>query len=93
MNETPIPRQLAQKDRDRIKTYKELLDFYHGVHWEGRAIRREKRLTLNYAKVFVDKVTSYLMSGINFAAEARAKAQRAEQVLHQVYEGNNLEQL
>jgi len=100
MNETPIPQQLVQKDRDRIKTYKELLDFYHGLHWEGRAIRGEKRLTFNYAKVFVDKITSYLMSGINFAVEAvedsdeaRARAQRAEQALHQVYEGNNLEQL
>ena len=100
MNETPIPRQLVQRDRDRIKAYKDMLDFYHGVHWEGRAIRREKRLTFNYAKVFVDKVTSYLMSGINFAAEAvedsaeaRARAQRAEQALHQVYEDNSLEQL
>ncbi len=100
MNETPIPQQLVQKDRDRIRTYKEMLDFYHSVHWEGRAIRGEKRLTFNYAKVFVDKVTSYLMSGINFAvevvedsAEARSKARRAEQALHQAYEDNNLEQL
>ncbi|MDI6815267.1 MAG: phage portal protein [Dehalococcoidales bacterium] len=85
---------------DRIKTYKELLDFYHGVHWEGRERRGEKRLTFNYAKVFIDKVTSYLMSGINFIVdavddsdEARARARRAEQALYQVYEENNLEQL
>ena len=95
-----IPQQLAQKDRDRIKGYSELLDFYHGVHWEGRALRGEKRLTFNYAKVLVDKVTSYLMSGTAFAVdaledsdEARERAQRAEQALYLVHLENNLEQL
>ncbi len=100
MNETPIPTQLAQKDRDRIKRYSELLDFYHGAHWEGRAFRGEKRLTFNYAKVLIDKITSYLMSGTTFAVdpiddtdEARDRAQRAGQGLYQVYTDNNLEQL
>ncbi len=100
MSEGFNPAQLNQHDIDRIKDYKELLDFYHGVHWQGRERWGEKRLTFNYAKVFVDKITSYLMSGINFVVEsvedsdeARAKARRAEQVLHQVYEENNLEQL
>ena len=100
MNEIPIPMQLTRRDTDRLKGYKELLDFYHGQHWEGRERRGEKRLTFNYAKVFIDKVTSYLMSGINFAVdavddsdEARARAQRAEAALYQVYEDNNLEQL
>jgi len=100
MNENSILTQLSRRDMDRIKGYKELLDFYHGQHWEGRERRGEKRLTFNYAKVFVDKVTSYLMSGINFAVdavedsdEARANAQRAEQALYQVCEANNLAQL
>ncbi len=100
MNETPIPTQLGQKDRDRIKRYSELLDFYHGAHWTGRAIRGEKRLTFNYAKVLIDKITSYLMSGTTFAIdpiddtdEARDRAQRAGQGLYQVYTDNNLEQL
>ncbi len=100
MDEGFNPTQLNQSDRERIKGYKELLDFYHGVHWPGRERWGEKRLTFNYAKVFVDKITSYLMSGVNFVVEpvddsdeARAKARRAEQVLHQVYADNNLEQL
>ena len=100
MDEASIPSQLAGKDMDRIKTYKELLDFYHGVHWEGRERRGEKRLTFNYAKVFIDKITSYLMSGINFVVdavedsdEARARARQAGQALYQVYQANNLEQL
>ena len=100
MKEASVPTQLNQRDISRIRGYKELLDFYHGVHWQGRERWGEKRLTFNYARVFVDKLTSYLMSGINFVVEpavdsdeARAKARRAEQILHQVYEENNLEQL
>jgi len=97
---TSTVNQLVRMDMDRIGHYKEFLDFYHGRHWEGRAVRGEKRLTFNYAKVFVDKITSYLMSGVNFAvdavedsAEARARARRAEEALYQVYVANNLEQL
>ena len=100
MNEGFIPTQLAHHDMDRLKRYKELLDFYYGQHWQGYTKRGEKRLTFNYAKVVIDKATSYLMSGINFAVdavedsdEARAKARRAESALYQVYETNNLEQL
>jgi len=100
MSEGFQPTALARRDVDRLKGYKELLDFYHGVHWEGRERRGEKRLTFNYAKVFIDKVTSYLMSGINFTVdpvedsdEARARARKAEAALYQVYEDNNLEQL
>ncbi len=100
MNKTSIVSQLNRQDIDRLRGYRELLDFYHGRQWEGRERRGEKRLTFNYARVFIDKVTSYLMSGINFAVEAvgdseedKAKAQRAEAALHQVYADNNLEQL
>ncbi len=99
MNET-IPGQLARLDTERIKGYQELLDFYHGRQWEGRERRGEKRLIFNYAKVFIDKITSYLMSGINFAVdavedsdEARARAQKVEAALYRVYRENNLEQL
>ena len=99
MNEIPVPIRLAHRDLDRLKGYKGLLDFYHGQHWEGRAVRGEKRLSVNYAKVFGDKVTSYMSAGINFAVEAgedseagRARAQKAEHALYQVYIEDNLEQ-
>ncbi len=94
------PTELARLDVDRLRGYKELLDFYDGRQWEGYAKRGEKRLTFNYAKVVIDKVTSYLMSGINLVVdavedsdEARANARRAEAALHRVYEDNSLEQL
>ena len=70
MAEGFVSTQLAHRDLDRLKGYRELLDFYHGRQWEGYARRGEKRLTFNYAKVVIDKVTSYLMSGINFAVDA-----------------------
>ncbi|HEY83194.1 MAG TPA: phage portal protein [Dehalococcoidia bacterium] len=99
MNETIIA-QLARMDLERIRGYKELLDFYHGRQWPGRERWGERRLTFNYAKVFIDKITSYLMSGLNFAVdavedseEARERARRAEAALYRVYEDNNLEQL
>ncbi len=99
MNET-MPMQLARLDLDRTRGYKELLDFYYGRQWEGRERRGERRLIFNYAKVFIDKITSYLMSGINFAVdavedsdEARARARKVEDALYRVYADNNLEQL
>jgi len=100
MNEGFRPSELNKHDTDRLRGYDELLNFYHGQHWEGHARWGETRLTFNYAKVIIDKLTSYLMSGINFAVdpiedtpEARASARRAEQALYRVYEANSLEQL
>ena len=100
MNKTSMATQLNRLDTDRLRGYRELLDFYHGRQWEVRERRGEKQLTFNYTKVFVDKVTSYLMSGINFAVdsvedagEAKDRARRTETALRQVYQDNNLEQL
>lgn len=97
MAEAFNPEILNNMDTGRMRGYKEYLDFYHGRHWETPARYGEKHLTFNYAKVFIDKVTSYLMSGMSFAAdpvkdtaEARAKARKAEEALHAVYEANGL---
>jgi len=99
MKET-LPAKLARLDIDRTKGYRDLLDFYYGRQWAGRERRGERRLIFNYAKVFIDKVASYLMSGIHFAVdasedseEARDRARQAEEALYRVYEENNLEQL
>ena len=100
MSEDFNPAELKRRDGERLKQYGDLLDFYHGVHWDGRDRRNEKRLTFNYAKVFIDKVTSYLMSGVHYTAEptedtdgAKAAARKAETALYRVAEDNNLEQL
>ena len=100
MSENFDPSDLKKRDFERLRGYQELLDFYHGVHWDGREKRNERRLTFNYAKVFIDKVTSYLMSGTTFtvepvddSAETQEQAVRAEAALYWVSLENNLEQL
>jgi len=92
--------QLPRLDLSRIKGYQALLDFYKGSQWEGRNPRGEKRLTFNYAKVAVDKITSYLMSGVNPSTEpgedseaGRRSAQAAETALRAAYSDNNLAEL
>jgi hypothetical protein len=99
MNESVLS-QLARLDLGRMKNYKELLDFYYGRQWEGKGRWHERRLTFNYAKVFIEKVTSYLMGDISFVVDpyedsdkAREVAKRAEAVLKRIYNENSLEQL
>ena len=94
------PSDLNRRDNDRMRRYKELLDFYQGIQWPGRERYGEKRLTFNYARVVVDKMASYLMAGVKFVVDplqdspdGRDKASRAEAALQQVYEDNGLEQL
>ena len=99
MNET-VPSQLNRLDTERIKDYKTLLDFYYGIQWAGRERWGERRLTFNYAKVFIEKITSYLMTGISYAVEpvkdsnaAKEKAGKAISALYRVHGENYLEQL
>lgn len=99
MNETVIS-QLTRMELDRMKGYKELLDFYYGRQWEAKGRRNERRLTFNYAKAFIEKVTSYLMGGMSFAIDpgedsdkAKDNARRAEAALKRTYSENYLEQL
>ena len=98
MDNLTLPQQLARRDLDRMAAYRENLDFYHGAQWTGRPRRRERQLTFNYAKVFVDKVTSYLMAGMRVVAEpleeaGREQARRAQEALDQMSQANHLEQL
>jgi hypothetical protein len=92
------PSQLARMDSTRLATYRTNLDFYQGSQWQQQS--RHRQLVFNYAKVSIDKVTSFLMQGLNFACypeegtdELKARARSAEQILRQVYEDNNLQQL
>jgi hypothetical protein len=100
MSELPLPQLIARMDGERLRRYRANLDFYHGRQWPGTPRRRERRLTFNYARAVVDKVTSYLMSGLDFAvdppedtAEGQALARRTEAVLRRIHEENNLDQL
>jgi hypothetical protein len=92
------PSQLARMDSTRLAAYRTNLDFYRGSQWQTTS--RHRQLVFNYAKVSIDKATSFLMQGLGFACypreetdELKARVRRAEQLLHQVYEQNNLQQL
>lgn len=92
------PESLRQLDRDRLAGYRANLDFYNGSQWTEAS--RGRQLVFNYARVSIDKLTSYLMQGLNFACDpsgesgrARAAARRAEQLLYHIYQENSLQEL
>jgi len=98
---------LSQLDRSRLADYKANLDFYNGEQWQDKSDpsrRSGRQLVFNYAKIAIDKVTSYLTEGLNFACEpienqtSNIKSQKdiareAEQVIYDVYQANNLQEL
>jgi len=94
------PSQLRERDLGRLKCYRQRLEFYQGRQQPGARRGVEKQLIFNYARVVVDKVSSYLMSGLHLAVEpqedtagARQRAARAQAALERVSVENNLEQL
>ena len=99
MQETSFnPTQLAHMDTERLTAYRTNLDFYKGNQWPTTS--RHRQLVFNYAKVSIDKVTSFLMQGFTFSCfpakedqDVLTRVRRAEQVLHQVYQENNFAQL
>ena len=101
MTDATIPQQLRQMDAARLRRYGENLAFYGGDQWPASMVRRQnRRLVFNYAKAIVDKTTSYLVSGLNFAvdaaddtAAAAERARAAERALADVYDANQLDQL
>jgi hypothetical protein len=98
---------LSQLDRSRFADYRANLDFYNGEQWLERSApsrRSGRQLVFNYAKIAIDKVTSYLVEGLNFACEPiesqtsniknqKGIARQAEQVIYDVYQANNLQEL
>ena len=100
MTNLTLPQQLERLDPDRLRAYSENLSFYSGAQWPGRSHRKERRLTFNYARSFIDKITSYLMADIGFSVdpydssdEAARRADDANRALATVYADNDLQQL
>ena len=97
--EAPLPVVLHGMDGERLAGYRQNLRFYSGEQWSGRARRGERRLTFNYAKALVDKVTGYLLTGAavqvegDGTPEGSARARAAERAMRQVERENALAQL
>ncbi len=89
MTNLTFPQILARMDAERLRSYRESLAFYNGNQWLGRARPGERRLTFNYAKTVIDKVTSYLMTGVTTivepvdpSPESADRARRAQDALY-----------
>src|SRR3972149_764663 len=96
----PLPQQLARMDLSRLRAYRENLEFYRGLQWQEPWRRRERRLTFNYAKTVVEKTASYVVSGysslvdpLDGSPKELERTRRAERVLREVHDANNLDQL
>ena len=100
MEDLTLPQQVARMDLDRLRAYRENLEFYRGSQWPGPRRRNERRLVFNYARVLVEKLASYLVAGVSFSLlpvepepEAEERARQAELAVRRVYEENRLEEL
>jgi len=69
--QTPLAQQITRMDTGRLRAYRENLEFYQGRQWADPTRRRERRLTLNYAKAVIEKTASYTMSGLSFLVTRR----------------------
>lgn len=99
MNET-IPRALLHRDADRMRRYREYLEYYDGLRGAPAPRARERTLTFNYARAMVEKGASYLVSAhapvvtpLEDTAAARRRAASTERALHDIWDGNDLTRL
>ena len=100
MTEEALPRVLASRDSDRLRRYREYLDYYEGRRGSPPARGRERTLTFNYARAMVEKGASYLVTEHRPQAvpadetpAARRQAAEAERALLEVWEENDLARL
>ena len=100
MNELNLPQQVARRDSERIRAYGENLSFFTGGQWQGRPRRGERRLTFNYVRVLLEKVTSYMASSssiviepVDPGEEGMRRARQAEAAVRRTHEDNRLEEL
>ncbi len=87
---------LSGLDRERFSTYAANLAFYNGNQWGPTKLLRP--LVFNYTKVSVDKLTSFLMSDLNFSFSPLPGgdtdlAKQAEDLVYLVMDQNNVSEL
>jgi hypothetical protein len=97
---TPVPRLIEARDLDRLRRYREFLDYYEGRRGAPPHHGRQRVLAFNYARAVVEKGASYLVTDhrpmvvpVEDGAEARRTAQAAERALLEAWEANELARL
>ena len=100
MSDDALPGALTNRDADRLRRYREYLEYYEGTRGGPPARARERTLTFNYARAMVEKGASYLVTEHRPQAVAldetpanRRQAAEAERALHDVWEANDLGRL
>lgn len=95
-----LPARLGGMDLDRMRRYREYLDYYEGRRGAPAVRGRERALTFNYARALVEKNAAYLVTEHRPAvlaaadgAEGRRRAQAAEHALLDAWEANDLARL
>ncbi len=96
--EVPLPQQLALRDADRLRRYREYLDYHEGRRGAPASLRRgrERMLVFNYARAIVEKGAAYLVTEhrpIVTGAPSEAIGDEAARMLRTVWEENDLARL
>jgi len=99
-SEATLPRLIDRMDADRLRRYREYLDYHEGRRGAPPARARERTLTFNYARAIVEKGVSYLVTDhrpavgpADASAEARPQAAAAARLLAEAWETNDLARL
>ena len=100
MEGVDLPQLVARRDAQRLQAYAENLSFFAGRQWRGRPRIGERRLTFNYVRGLLEKVTSYMAAGgalamepVELSDEGLAQARSAEIAMRRVYQDNRLAEL
>ena len=95
-----LPRVIDRMDAERLRRYREYLDYHEGRRGAPPARPRERSLTFNYARAIVEKGVSYLVTdhhpvvtSADTTTEARTQAAEATRVLAETWEANDLARL
>ncbi len=95
-----IARAIHNRDLDRLRRYREYLDYYEGRRGAPAPRLRERTLTFNYARTVVEKGASYLVTdhapttvAADNRAESRRRAAEAQRELLDVWQDNDIARL
>ena len=95
-----IVRELEGRDLDRLRRYREYLDYYEGRRGAPPRQGRQRVLSFNYARAMVEKGASYLVTDhrssvvpIDDDAPGRRTAAAAERALLDAWSANELPRL
>jgi len=96
--EMPLPKLLTLRDTDRLRRYREYLDYHEGRRGAPASLRRgrERTLTFNYARSIVEKGAAYLVTEhrpVVTAAPSEAIRAASARILDEVWDANDLARL